>query len=570
MQTFKLINLIIIITAGPLFAEDNPQSQSQTSGDWFLKNVRVPGNITPKSAKEKIVIAVVDDGVRISHQDIKDFIWKNPQEIPNNEIDDDGNGYVDDIRGWDVSDEDNDVTPPQNRLTEFYHGTHIAGIVAQITKAAYGPSASDYIRIMPVKCLADSAAKTYLKDGYKGIDYAVKNGADIIICAWGVNNISPDETKILHQAHNKGVSIVASAGNFPEEREQYPAAHDTVLAVAALNQKGEKIENSNYGSFIDLSAPGLYISSAGVLSDTNYQTKQGSSAATAIAAAAVAIVKLQHPSYSPQLIKACLKSSAQPLDAINPKFAAKLGAGRLNIEAAVEGALFRRDTKQENQLLNPQGYLRFHNPTRKSASWTIKPYGDFKGLRFKPLFTKGLPGQSIINFYSDNSADAKPLRSYPLAYLPETIYIPGTSAYVTFQRKNTDKQLQWLMEYRAEPINFSCLYCRGTVHLDAEGTFEDGSGANDYSFNSDCKWLITAPEGKVIHIKFTEFHTEAKTDLLYFFNGAGTHEKIMAIYSGPKIPPELTTWTNQTLVWFVTDGKNQGKGWKAQYRFKDP
>ncbi len=125
------------------------------------------------------------------------------------------------------------------------------------------------------------------------------------------------------------------------------------------------------------------------------------------------------------------------------------------------------------------------------------------------------------------------------------------------------------MEYRAEPINFSCLYCRDTVHLDAEGTFEDGSGPNDYSFNSDCKWLITAPEGKVIHIKFTEFQTEARTDLLYFFNGAGTHEKIMAIYSGPEIPPEMTTWTNQVLVWFVTDGKNQEKGWKAQYRFKD-
>lgn len=60
-----------------------------------------------------------------------------------------------------------------------------------------------------------------------------------------------------------------------------------------------------------------------------------------------------------------------------------------------------------------------------------------------------------------------------------------------------------------------------------------------------------------------------KVDLLYFFNGAGTHEPIMAIFSGPDIPPELTTWDNQVLVWFVTDGANQGKGWKAEYRFQD-
>ena len=103
-----------------------------------------------------------------------------------------------------------------------------------------------------------------------------------------------------------------------------------------------------------------------------------------------------------------------------------------------------------------------------------------------------------------------------------------------------------------------------------KGVFEDGSGTKNYALNSDCKWLITAPAGKVIEIKFTEFDTEAKTDLVYFFNGAGTHEKIMAIFSGPNIPPELTTWKNQVLVWFVTDGKDQGSGWKAEFRFLEP
>ena len=77
-----------------------------------------------------------------------------------------------------------------------------------------------------------------------------------------------------------------------------------------------------------------------------------------------------------------------------------------------------------------------------------------------------------------------------------------------------------------------------------------------------------APEGMVVKIRFTEFDTEAKTDLVYFFNGSGTHEDIMAIFSGPDIPPELITWSNQVLVWFVTDSQNQHGGWKAEIQFQ--
>jgi len=82
--------------------------------------------------------------------------------------------------------------------------------------------------------------------------------------------------------------------------------------------------------------------------------------------------------------------------------------------------------------------------------------------------------------------------------------------------------------------------------------------------------IPTAPEGKVIHFKFKEFDTEPKTDWVYFFHGSGTHEKIMAMFSGPDIPPELTTWGNQVLLWFVTNGVQQNKGWQVEYSFQDP
>lgn len=569
MHTLKVITLAILIIGASLFADDNSQSQSSTKGNWFLKNIHIPENIAPKSRKKKIVIAVADDGVRITHQDLKDFIWTNPKEIPNN-IDDDGNGCVDDVHGWDAADKDNTVTPPQNRLKDFCHGTHLAGIVAQVAQATYGSSAADFIQIMPVKCLEDNATRTYLKYGYAGVEYAVKAGADIIICAWSVGYISPHESRLLEEAHKKGILIVASAGNFPEEREQYPAAHDSVLGVAALDQEDKKTNRSNYGSFVDLSAPGIDISSTSVLSDTDYEIGGGSSCAAAMVAATAAIVKLQHPSYSLQQIRACLKSSADVIDVIDPQYGGKLGAGKLNIEGAVESALFNKHTKEENQLFKPQGYLRYHHRKKKSAAWTINPDGLFKGFRFKAVSIKGKAGDSILRFYSNNSTDSKLLASYPLSKLPEDIYVPGTTVYVTFDPKKTNRKLDWLLEYRVETIDLRKLYCDGTKYLNEEGSFEDGSGPEDYSAHCDCKWLITAPEGKVIHIKFAEFDTEANTDLLYFFNGSGTHEKIMAIFSGPNIPRELTTWRNQVLVWFVTDGQNQGKGWKAEYRFENP
>jgi len=406
MHKLGFITLIVIIAGLGLFAEDNVQSQSLMDGKWFLRDINIPENIRPKSGKKKIVIAIVDDGVRTSHKDIKGFIWKNPKEIPNNNIDDDGNGCVDDVGGWDVSDRDNDVTPPGNRLKVFYHGTHLASIVTQITKTAYGDGAVDIIEIMPVKCLADRADKTYLKDGYKGIEYAVKAGADIIICAWGVGHISPDESEVLAKAHKKGILIVASAGTFPG-REQYPAAGEGVLAVAALDRQSKKIKKTNYGAFVDMAAPGTNILSASALSDTDYETREGSSMATAIVAAAAAVVKLQHPDYSPDMITACLKNSAQGIDGINPEYNAKLGAGKLNIKGAVESRLFSESTKEENKLANPQGYLHYFNPRKKSAAWMIKPSGPFKGLRFKPVFIKGKAGRSVLNFYADDSADLK-------------------------------------------------------------------------------------------------------------------------------------------------------------------
>ena len=98
----------------------------------------------------------------------------------------------------------------------------------------------------------------------------------------------------------------------------------------------------------------------------------------------------------------------------------------------------------------------------------------------------------------------------------------------------------------------------------------DGSGDEDHSADSDCKWLITAPPGKRVLIEFDAIDTEPRTDLIDFFNGARTNDRIMAIFSGQERPPAITSRDNRVLVRFVADGRNQGRGFTARYRFVDP
>jgi len=557
-QDVLMLRPVFIIVMGACFigfSTGSAQDQPPPSTNWYLESIGISRIPAPEAPPGPIVVAIVDDGIRVSHRDLKQFIWVNSKETPGDGIDNDGNGLVDDIHGWDVSDNDPVAEPPEGRLTEFYHGTHLAGIVVQLVQKTYGDPASEFVQIM---------------DGYKGIEYAVRAGADIVVCAWGVGHISPEEDRILQEAHDRGVLVVASAGNIPEGREQYPAAHDSVIAVAALDGENKKTQKSNFGAFVDLSAPGINISSTGVTSDIAYEERDGTSQAAAIVAGAAAIVKLQHPAYSAEQVTACLKQSAAAIEGSNARYNAKLGAGKLNVGAAVACPLFDQDVAPPRELSKPQGYLRIEPAGNAPATWAIRVSGFINGLRFTPRITEGRAGESTITFFREDSGQPRVTQRFLLSQFPEDVFVPGSTAYVAVGTEGSDADFNWLLEYRAEPIDLSTLYCRDTVHLNEEGVIEDGSGLHDYSFESDCKWLITAPEGKVIEIEFTQFDTQSRTDLVYFFNGAGTHEDIMAVFSGTEIPPLLTTWSNQVLVWFVTDGDVQGQGWTAEYRFLDP
>ena len=164
--------------------------------------------------KEAIVIAIVDDAVLTTHEDILPNLWTNPNEIPNNNIDDDNNGYRDDINGWDAADNDNDPNPPSSASSSvFTHGTHCAGIASAATDNSKGIASIGFnCKIMPVKSSTSNGNAQYIDAGYDGIAYAMAAGADVISMSWGGNN-SQTAQNIFNQAHNLGITLVAAAGN---------------------------------------------------------------------------------------------------------------------------------------------------------------------------------------------------------------------------------------------------------------------------------------------------------------------------------------------------------------------
>lgn len=564
----KFLAYVLIAVLSLFTSVGDALGQGSSSDRWYVGAINTPENLIPARTNRPVVIAIVDDGMRITHEAIREFVWTNPKEKPGNGIDDDGNGYVDDVHGWDMSDGDAFVIPPDER-PDFYHGTHIAGIVTTIFQAAYGDAAQEFVRIMPVKAISDDAPYTYIKDGYKGIEYAAANGADIIIASWVVAHIAPDESAILQSAAEKRVLVVSSGGNLPEERDQFPGAHAAVIAVGSVEQDGTKTKNSNYGQFIDLLAPGTGVTGAGVLADDSYDTRDGSSFSAAMVATTAAMIKLQHPSLSLKETEACLKSSSIPIPVSRIEFSGKLGAGRLSASDAIACDVLFSESPDVSELIHPKGFLVAKRRRSDTLGWSIKPEGEIKGIRFRVIRDSDSKDVGTVEFRTSNKPDAGIVATYPVDAMPESVFVPGNTAYVSYDPRRKRRKLDWMMEYEAETVDFSRMYCSGTKELRVEGMLTDGSGPDEYSANSDCKWLITAPPGKVIHFEFDELDTEPRTDQIIFFDGARTNEEMMAIFSGNELPPELNTWRNQVLVWFVSDGQNQGNGWRARYRFTD-
>lgn len=305
------------------------------SKQWNLTTIKAAGAWDINRNASKVVVAIVDDAVEINHPDLKPGIWVNPGETING-VDDDGNGYIDDVNGYDVADNDNNPSPPASATaSHFSHGTHCAGIAAATTDNNTGIASIGFnARIMAVKTKPSATSGSGLPFAYQGVEYAIAAGADIISMSWGGGSKSATYQLLFNVAHSKGIVLVAAAGNSNTSVPMYPASYNHVISVAASDKGDTKASFSNYGSTIDVTAPGAQIWST--VAGSGYDYKSGTSMACPLVSGLCALMVANSPGILPDSVESCLKKSAVDIDGVNPSYKGSLGAGRIDAEAALD------------------------------------------------------------------------------------------------------------------------------------------------------------------------------------------------------------------------------------------
>ena len=352
---------------------NDPSYNSSTQWGLFQMNAAQAWDFSTGSSDVKV--AIVDDAVETTHSDLSGVIWTNPNEVPNNGVDDDNNGYVDDVNGFDVANNDNNPDP-DTPISSYDHGTHVAGIAGAETNNNNGVASIGHnITLIPVKSTNSATAVTH---GYEGILYAVAAGADVINMSWGGSGSSTTAQNIISYASGEGIILIAAAGNDNVSSVFYPAGYSEVIAVASTTFGDSKSSFSNYGSWIDISAPGSAIYST--IPGDSYGTKQGTSMASPQVAGLAGLMLSLNPSLSPADVESCILSTADDIDGANPSYIGELGAGRINAQAAMNCisatlnwapvANFEADVQTilEGQSVNFTD-LSVYNPT--SWSWTF-------------------------------------------------------------------------------------------------------------------------------------------------------------------------------------------------------
>lgn len=337
------------------------------SRQWYLPQINAPEAWEKTTGDGKVIIAVIDTGVDIDHPDLINNIWLNEDEVPGDGSDNDGNGFIDDIHGWNFVENNNDSSPNLSagfNVDGVKHGTIIAGLInAQGNNGQGIAGVSWKSKIMPLRALNSFGEGTSLTAA-KAIDYAVNNGADIINLSFTGKNNNETLYQSIKRAYEKGVTVIAAAGNEPgqikgdnlDEIKVYPACYEEeVLGVAATDPLDQKAYFSNFGkSCIDLTAPGVGIYSTLYQNPTiifGYFDNQpqfkdyyggaydGTSFSSPLVAGAAALIKAIKPNLTNKQIYQVLTANTESTDAVNPNYHGLLGSGRLNVAKAIEGAL---------------------------------------------------------------------------------------------------------------------------------------------------------------------------------------------------------------------------------------
>ncbi|PWL31356.1 MAG: hypothetical protein DCO96_03945 [Fluviicola sp. XM-24bin1] len=293
-----------------LTPNDLGANSASGTGMWHLYTMQAQQAWDLSTGDPNIVVAVTDNAILTTHQDLQNKL----------------------VQGYDAPTGGTDPNPCGSN--DGNHGTHVSGTVGAQTDNNIGVSSIGFnVSVMPVKIGNCNGALTH---GYEGINYAANNGADVINMSWGGGGFSNYGQNICNAAWNAGSILVAAAGNDGVSTVFYPAGYNNVISVASTTTNDSKSGFSQFGTWIDIAAPGSAIRSTYANSNSSYARIQGTSMASPNVAGLVGLIKSYVPGATNQDIINCLYSSADNIDAANPNYIGQLGAGRINAFAALQ------------------------------------------------------------------------------------------------------------------------------------------------------------------------------------------------------------------------------------------
>ncbi len=412
-EVSELIEKVSYNYLRPTLVEGIVPNDPKYEEQWSLPLINMPQAWEIEKGSREVVIAIIDSGIDYRHDDLSQKIWVNSDEIPDNGLDDDGNGYIDDMHGWDFTDAPNleaegDFLEGDNEpIDESGHGTHVAGIAGAMPNNGIGIAGVAWNSpLMAVRAGLSLGGSSRMQDddSAAAIVYAVDNGASIINMSWGSSQHSFVIEEAIEYAHNRGVLLIGAAGNDGEATSIFPAGYRKVISVASTTQHRQRYYKSNHGASIDIAAPGNAILSTQI--GNKYRILTGTSMAAPHITGIAALMKAKRPALTHEEIRHILINTTDLVfekDSDEPD-TTLAGAGTVNGQRAL--------------LASGVLQARIQSPQTNSGGSTSIPFNGTAG---------GYKFESWQMFYGSSSVP--------------TTFIPFTDVITT--QKMDEKLIEW-------------------------------------------------------------------------------------------------------------------------------
>jgi thermitase len=356
-----------------------------------------------------VTVAIVDTGIDQAHADLAPNLWTNPAD-PANGVDDDHNGFVDDVHGADFVDEDS------NPDDDAGHGTHVAGIIGAKGNNGTGVAGLDWdVKLMGLKFL-DANGEGNTADAANAIDYAVSHGARVINASWGGPAFSLALYQAVRRAGDRGVAFVAASGNDgrnSDVKPDFPAAFDlpNVISVAATDANDQLVDFSNYGPVsVDLAAPGDDIESTVPrrVDSSGYASFSGTSMATPFVTGAMALYLSRFPQATADQARSAILQTVDKLPSLAGKVAT---GGRLDVARALGASAPQTTAEPDRTPPAPFSLLRPHNRrhlVHHKLRFVWQKSRDSSGIRYYKLYMNGRPVKTVRDKDGPGGKDPRP------------------------------------------------------------------------------------------------------------------------------------------------------------------